>query len=217
MNNNYSSYDEYGNIEYLERWLTPTLREAINEHQILVLTGARQVGKSTLLRNATPFSEWRFHTMDDFDVLQQAQSGPEALWAGTDRIVLDEVQKAPHLLPAIKQAVDENPGRYRFVLSGSANLLLMSPVSESLAGRAVYFILAPLTIGERHKRLQPSILADLLTGHWPDEDSDAAPSLDPVPILLQGLMPALLPLPSSQSWIRWWDGYITTYLERDLR
>lgn len=217
MNNIYSRHDEYGIPEYLERWLTPTLRAAIDEHQILVLTGARQVGKSTLLRNASPFSEWQFRTMDDFDVLQQAQTNPEALWAGTDRIILDEVQKVPTLLPAIKQTVDENPGRYRFVLSGSANLLLMSQVSESLAGRAIYFILAPLTIGEKNKQPPPSILTDLLMGQWPDENVKAAPELDPIPILSQGLMPALLPLSSSQSWIRWWDGYITTYLERDLR
>jgi predicted AAA+ superfamily ATPase len=77
--------------------------------------------------NADPFRDWRFHTLDDFDVLRQAHERPEELWAGTDRVVLDEVQKAPGLLLAVKQAVDRNPGRLRFALSGSANLLLMRP------------------------------------------------------------------------------------------
>jgi hypothetical protein len=91
--------------------------------------------------------------MDDFDTLAQAQNHPEALWAGTDKIVLDEVQKAPELLPVIKQAVDNQPGRFRFILSGSANLLLMRQVSESLAGRAIYFI--PLDAYNRLTDFQP--------------------------------------------------------------
>lgn len=60
------------------------------------------MGKSTLLLNADPFRNWRFQSLDDFDILRQARENPEALWAGTDRIVLDEVQKAPELLSAIK-------------------------------------------------------------------------------------------------------------------
>ena len=120
MNNFYTPPDQYRN-----RWITPQLQEAITDHSVIVLTGARQVGKSTLLLNAQPFCDWRFYTMDDFDVLRQANQDPEALWAGTDRIVLDEVQKAPNLLPAVKKAVDQNPSKYRFILSGSANLLLM--------------------------------------------------------------------------------------------
>lgn len=94
---------------YRKRWITALLQEAIRDHPIVVLTGARQVGKSTLLLNSEPFCDWRFYTMDDFDVLRQASQDPEALWAGVDRIILDKVQKAPNLLPAIKKTVDQNP------------------------------------------------------------------------------------------------------------
>ena len=104
--------------------MTPLLQAACEAHPVVVLTGARQVGKSTLLRRAEPFSGWRYHTMDDFDTLRQVRENPASLWAGAHEVVLDEVQKAPELLPAIKRAVDEQPGRYRFLLSGSANLLL---------------------------------------------------------------------------------------------
>ncbi|RME46174.1 MAG: hypothetical protein D6791_08970, partial [Chloroflexi bacterium] len=142
MNNLYSEPERY-----YERWLTSLLRAAANEHAVVILTGARQVGKSTLLRRAEPFSQWRYHTMDDFDTLRQAGDNPQSLWAGATEVVFDEVQKAPQLLPAVKRAVDENPGRLRFVLSGSANLLLMRQVSETLAGRAVYFVLNPITLG----------------------------------------------------------------------
>ena len=182
-----------------------------------MLTGARQVGKSTLLLNASPFRNWRFRTLDDFDTLEQATSNPESLWAGTNQIVLDEVQKAPELLLAVKQAVDQHPGRYQFVLSGSANLLLMKQVSESLAGRAIYFILDPMSLGEMHERPHPFVLVRALNGEFPEEGSRVITLPDPAETILRGFMPPLLNLDSSQAWTRWWDGYVATYLERDLR
>lgn len=156
--------------------------------------------------------------MDDFDVLRQAQRQPEALWAGTDRIIIDEVQKAPELLATIKLFVDRDPGKMKFVLSGSANLLLMRQVSESLAGRASYYVLDPLTAGEIHQTPPPLLIQRVLSGEWPAEGkavADLPP--DPVPLMQRGLMPALLRLASPPAWVRWWDGYVTTYLERDLR
>ncbi len=203
--------------EYLKRWITPLLRDAIEDHPVVVLTGARQVGKSTLLLNAEPFSNWRFHTMDDFDVLRQANQDPEALWAGANRIVLDEVQKSPNLLQAVKKSVDQHQGKYRFVLSGSANLLLMKQVSETLAGRAVYFVMDPLTLGEAEQRPAPDIINRALSGDWSEEYVLPDTPPDPADLLLRGLMPPLLTLSSPKSWMRWWDGYVTTYLERDLR
>ena len=204
-------------VVYFERWLTSALQEASQDHPIIVLTGARQVGKSTLLLNSPPFREWRYHTMDDFDTLLQVRQDPEGLWAGVEQVVLDEVQKAPELLPVIKQAVDRHPGRYRFMLSGSANLLLMHQVSESLAGRAVYFILDPLALGEVNRTDPTKLLAQMLAGELPAEQALPAPPPDPTQWLLRGLMPPLLTLTTPQAWVRWWDGYVSTYLERDLR
>jgi predicted AAA+ superfamily ATPase len=202
---------------YRERWITPLLQNAIKDHPIIVLTGARQVGKSTLLLNAEPFRNWRFHTLDDFDVQEQARSNPESLWAGTNQVILDEVQKAPEVLLAIKKTVDRNPGKYQFVLSGSTNLLLMKQVSESLAGRAIYFVLDPMSIGEMHSRSNPDILMRLLNGEFPEESSLKEDLPDPAEIILRGFMPPLLNLDSSEAWTRWWEGYVATYLERDLR
>ncbi len=202
---------------YFERWITPLLSEASRDHPVIVLTGARQVGKSTLLQHAAPFRDWKFVSLDDFDALRQAQENPEGLWAGSEQIVLDEVQKAPALLSAVKRAVDRAPRRYRFVLSGSANLLLLRQVSESLAGRAVYFILDPMTVGETRNTPAPSILQRLLAKDWPDDSVQLGAALDPVRILQRGLMPPLLTLDSEVAWTRWWQGYVSTYLERDLR
>jgi len=212
MNEFYSGQE----FTYRERWITPLVRTAVSEHRVVVLTGARQVGKSTLLLNAEPMKRWRYHSLDDFDVLRQAEQDPQALWAGTDQVVIDEVQKAPALLPAVKQAVDHMPGM-RLVLSGSANLLLMQRVSESLAGRAVYFVLAPMTLGEMHSAPLPDILPRLLAGHWPAEASIPESIPDPFTLILRGFMPALLTLERPEAWVRWWEGYVATYLERDLR
>ena len=212
MNNFYSSSELY-----YPRWITPLLQDALNTHPVLVLTGARQVGKSTLLNKELPFAEWRYHTLDNLDTLAQAQSDPASLWAGSNRVVLDEVQRVPSVLLAVKQAVDEDPKRYRFVLSGSANLLLMQHVTESLAGRAAYFVLHPLTLGEQRQQSPSMLLRQLLSGHWPEETSPAGDIVDPLPLMLRGSMPGLVNLPNPTGWLRWWEGYILTYLERDLR
>ena len=213
VNNIYSSPES----DFLPRWITPRLQAAVREHRVVVLTGARQVGKSTLLRRADPFADWRYYTFDDYDVLRQAKTDPQSLWAGTSQIVLDEVQKVPALLAAIKRAVDASRGTLHFVLSGSANLLLMRQVSESLAGRAAYFALQPMTIGEINRRPLPSILEDLLSGALPSDGTVAARIDGLVPLLLRGLMPALLQISTPTAWVEWWEGYVATYLERDLR
>jgi predicted AAA+ superfamily ATPase len=182
---------------------------------VVVLTGARQVGKSTLLRHAEPFRRWRYHTLDTFDVRERVAGDPRSLWAGVRQVVLDEVQKAPELLLAVKQAVDEDRS-LRFVLSGSANLLLMRQVSESLAGRAVYFVLEPMTLGEMEDATSPNLLARALAGKWPEEGA-LAPPPDAAPLVLRGFLPALLAFNEREEWLRWWEGYVATYLERDLR
>jgi len=185
----------------------------VEDHPVVVLTGARQVGKSTLLLHT--FSHWWYLTLDDFDVLTQAERDPQALWAGADRVVLDEVQKAPTLLAAIKRAVDRRRGARRFLLSGSANLLLMQKISESLAGRAVYFTLSPLTLGELESKPAHDWLIRLLQGELPADGS--LPSIAPLEFMVRGSMPPLLTMTSLEACVRWWEGYLATYLERDLR
>jgi len=212
MNNFYSRPENY-----VPRWITSLLQQGLEDAPVSVLTGARQVGKSTLLLNEPPFRDWRFLSLDDFDVLRQANERPDALWAGADRVILDEVQKALNLLAAVKRAVDLAPGRMRFVLSGSTNLLLMRQISESLAGRAIYHVLDPLTLGEINRAVPSNIIQQILAGEWPKESSLPEPPPDVLPTIQRGLMPALLRLKSAPSWVRWWEGYVATYLERDLR
>lgn len=213
MNNKHSNTDSY----FLPRWVAPQLERAVEDHSIVVLTGARQVGKSTLLRHEEPTRHWKYITLDSMDAMRQGERDPEGLWAGADHVILDEVQRLPGVLSAVKQAVDDHPRKMRFVLSGSANLLLMRQVSESLAGRAVYLTLLPMTAGEIHGRPRPAMLEDVLQGRFPREGTLPAHAEAPLTTLAKGFMPSLLALSSAESRTRWWEGYAATYLERDLR
>jgi len=212
-----NDYQPHSELKYRPRWIAPLLRDAAKNHPIVVLTGARQVGKSTLLKQESPFADWRYITLDDFDVLSQARSDPASLWAGTDYVVLDEVQKSTKLLDAVKVAVDSNYGKYRFILSGSANILLMKKVSESLAGRAVYFTLNPMTIGEIDNLPPINLLETLFKGEMPREKKIESTLSTPFFPMWKGFMPPLMQLETSAAVLRWWEGYVTTYLERDLR
>lgn len=110
----------------------------------VVLTGARQTGKSTLVEKLVPGNR-RYRSLDDFDVRDAARRAAEALLGGDDPLTLDEVQREPGLLSAVKRAIDRDRRPGRFLLTGSANLLVMRQVSESLAGRASYLTLCPMT------------------------------------------------------------------------
>jgi uncharacterized protein len=201
--------------QYRPRWAAASLRKMAGESPVVVLTGARQVGKSTLLLNERPFAGWRYISLDDFDALKQAEVDPEALLAGRQNLIVDEVQRAPGVLNAIKIAVDRGPTGRRFVLSGSANLMLMSKVTESLAGRALSITLEPMTLGEQHGARSPTVLARLLQSRPPKEGTVEV--RDPFPPMQRGFMPPLLTRSGEDSFVRWWEGYVATYLERDLR
>lgn len=201
---------------YKKRWLVSSMVQAVETQPVVVLTGARQVGKSTLLMNEYVFKDWKYIGLDDFNLLAQAESDPFSLWAGVDRVILDEVQKSPKILSAIKQTVDRERFRKRFILSGSANILLMHKVSESLAGRAVFMTLFPMAIGETKGTDMPNILSRFLKDEFP-QPKILKNITNPYPHMIKGLMPALLALNTKENYLRWWEGYIATYLERDLR
>ena len=142
--------------KYINRRISPKIKEIVDQFPVTVLTGARQVGKSTLLMHEFP--NFTYCTLDDYAVRAQILLDPQSLWNGTDKIIIDEAQKQPEMFDAIKLAVDNSSRRKKFILSGSANLLLMKHVTESLAGRALYVELFPMTYGELQERSpsQPS-------------------------------------------------------------
>lgn len=132
----------------LPRLLTDTAQRVGNTMPVVVIAGARQTGKSTLVGDLLP-GHRAYHTLDDLDVRALAERTPDELVERPGPMVLDEVQRVPDLLLAVKRAVDRERRAGRYILTGSANLLLMKSVSESLAGRAAYLSLWPMTRRER--------------------------------------------------------------------
>lgn len=135
-------------MSILPRLVESALAERLRVMPAVVVTGARQTGKSTLAAQRVSGTR-RYLTLDDLDVLDLARRDPEALVGGTGAVTLDEVQREPGILAAVKRAIDRNRKAGRFLLTGSANLLLMRQVSESLAGRASYLTLWPMTRREQ--------------------------------------------------------------------
>lgn len=133
----------------LPRAMSGVAAKALRTSPVVVLSGSRQTGKSTLARSLDGPDSRPDHTLDDIDVLERAQREPDALLRSAKKLTLDEVQRVPDLLRAVKRAVDEKRAAGRFLLTGSANLLLMKRVSESLAGRAAYQTLWPMTRREQ--------------------------------------------------------------------
>jgi predicted AAA+ superfamily ATPase len=187
----------------------------------VVVTGARQTGKSTLAQELTPGSR-RFFTLDDLDVLDAARRDPEALVGGSQPVTIDEVQREPDLLHAVKLAIDRQRQPGQFLLTGSANLLLMRQVSESLAGRASYLTLWPMTRREQQGLGRGGLWDELLEARdedWPDRIA-AHPALPEDWRLLArrgGFPSPALHLESDRDRAVWFDGYVRTYLERDLQ
>ncbi len=206
---------------YKPRWIVDKIRVAAEFSPVIILSGPRQTGKSTILQNEPPFKNWHYITFDDLDYLALAQKRPNELLAISHNMVIDEVQKAPAFLHSVKKAVDQDRTR-RLALSGSAKLLLMENVSESLAGRAVYFDLMPFSYGELMERQYGSWLGSFLkTGRLPslnilDYTGGQSPG-DLTHTLFRGFMPPVALMEKEEHISTWWKGYIATYLGRDLR
>jgi predicted AAA+ superfamily ATPase len=209
-------------LHVLPRLLEPVLEKTLRAFPVVVLSGARQTGKTTLVRHRAWGVPRTFRTLDDLRVLERAEREPEALLDEADVLTLDEVQRAPSLLVAVKRLVDDGRRPGRFLLTGSANLLLMKHVSESLAGRAAYLHLGPMTQAEKEARAPaPLLWSRLLDADDVKEATRAAEEAVPAKghwtaWALEGGYPPVLPL-SADDRARWFDGYVATYLERDLR
>ena len=215
-------------VETLPRLVGEALAQRLKVMPAVVVTGPRQSGKSTLAEHGVPGTApgaRRYASLDDLDVLHLARTEPEALLAGREPLTLDEVQREPQLLRAVKRAIDRDrrPGRY--LLTGSANLLLMRQVSESLAGRASYLTLWPMTRREQLGLGRCGLWEELLAApeaQWRellmDPGASPKPTEDWPALAARGGFPTpALQLNTPGERAIWFDGYVRTYLERDLQ
>ncbi|OGA03809.1 MAG: hypothetical protein A3H35_11580 [Betaproteobacteria bacterium RIFCSPLOWO2_02_FULL_62_17] len=198
---------------YLSREITPRLLRALRQLPVVVLSGLRQAGKSTLLQNEEGLARGHtYRSLDDFATLAAARANPETLLEGA--AILDEVQRCPELLVALKRSVDEHRRLGRFILSGSANLALLGHVSETLAGRAGYFTLHPMTRREQRGATarEPFLVQFLNSLDLPSGKADPVTERE---VLRGGLPPACLG--PAEGVAEWFRGYVQTYIERDVR
>ncbi len=207
-------------MDTLPRFLAGALQQRLAAMPAVVLTGARQTGKSTLVQALA--GARRYWSLDDLDVREAARRDADQLLGGEEPVTLDEVQREPELLHAIKRAIDRRRSRGRYLLTGSANLLLMRGVSESLAGRAAYLTLWPMTRREQLGLGECgawSALLDAKHTEWPAIlEAQNAPE-EPWPDLARrgGFPTPALELDAPEDRAIWFDGYVRTYLERDLQ
>ena len=129
------------------RLIESRVSEALADTPVVMIVGPRQAGKTTLVRQMAD-QERRYFTLDDALTLLAAKEDPVGMIRDLDRAVIDEIQRAPQLLLAIKKTVDEDRRPGRFLLTGSANLMALPTVADSLAGRMETLTLLPLSQSE---------------------------------------------------------------------
>jgi len=175
----------------------------------------RQTGKSTFLQNQPELAHRRYVTLDDFAFLAAAKANPEEFIAGDSPLTIDEAQRCPELFLAIKRSVDRKRVPGKFILSGSANFLLMKNVSDSLAGRAAYFNMHPFTRRELKRRTRETpFIREFFESNEAKQMGDY-PALQLEDVARGGMPPVCIRgLKEPEIWFK---GYEQTYLDRDIR
>lgn len=206
-----------------QRHLTEDIHAALQDTPVILVHGARQVGKTTLAqRVAESVAETtRYVTFDQAAMLAAARSDPDGFIAGFAKegcVVLDEVQRVPDLFRAIKAVVDVDRRPGRFLLTGSANMLVLPQLSESLAGRMEVIELWPLSQGEMEgqretfiDRVMSGDVTVSMTG------TTSCTRVNLIERALAGGYPEVISRKSEKRRSAWFGAYLTTILQRDVR
>ena len=199
-------------MTYIERAITTVLQNRVSASKCLLLTGARQTGKSTLIKHVFP----KYHraNFDDRLTRLQAREEPKLFLLNNPRpLFIDEVQKEKSILEDIKQIIDEEEKRGEFILSGSQNLELMKGMSESLAGRVSILELSGLSQREIRKISfnRHFIPSDT---YLYEREKELKPYADLWEMIHKGSYPELYDV--ERDWQDFYSSYVATYLERDI-
>lgn len=198
----------------LKRWQENSLKEALNSRRMVILSGARQCGKTTTSKTIID-KDCIFRTLDDTTLLTAAQSDPKGFIKHSKKtMIIDEVQRVPELITAIKKAVDENTKYGQYLLTGSVNLQTLPTVKESLAGRVKKIRLRPLSQGEIIEN-KPNFLNRLSKLDFVDNSDFDKESL--LELMFKGGYPEPLFMHSQKDRISWYKDYLNTIIEYDLK
>lgn len=196
------------------RFVKQRVEEALEDTRVVLISGPRQSGKTTLAQEIAR-DRMEFFTLDDQTTREAALSDPVGFLRGLDRAVIDEVQRAPDLLLAIKAAVDRDKRPGRFLLTGSANLMSIRGVADSLAGRMETIPLFPLSQSEIVGR-KSTFVDNLVLGKRP-ATGEILIGDDLIDVVARGGYPEAI---TRQRWSRridWLRGYAQALLQRDVR
>ncbi len=205
-------------MEYYPRHLETQILEATKYFKAILVLGARQVGKSTMLSHMFP--DTKAIVFDPIQDLYRARQDPELfLNSFPAPLILDEVQYVPELLPALKRRMDQNETKGQYFLTGSQNFSVLKSVAESMAGRVAIFHLDNFSLQERLKKGKS---AGWLSQYLENPDTFYQKreienlSMPLVEFLFRGSFPATLEFPLSQI-PRYFRSYLETYVDRDIR
>jgi len=196
------------------RWIEQRIRDNLSDTRVVLLSGPRQAGKTTLVKKVAEAGA-RYFTLDDANTLAAAKNDPTGFVRGLDRATIDEIQRVPELILAIKQSVDDDGRPGRFLLTGSANLLTLPRVADSLAGRMAIIDLLPLAVSEVQGR-QSRFLDEVFHGRIPQSKNSLIGD-DLMETVLAGGYPEAL---ARKGWSRrqaWCSDYARAVVERDVR
>lgn len=196
------------------RFARERIEEALSDTRVVLISGPRQSGKTTLAMDVAT-DRTPFLTLDDANVLRSAVNDPVGFVRGLDRAVIDEVQRVPDLLLAIKNLVDDDKTPGRFLLTGSANLMTLPKVADSLAGRMEVIKLLPLSQSEIIGT-KSNFIDRAFAGERPSVDHIIVGS-ELIEIVLSGGYPEAL---GRKRWARkqdWYHGYLDAIVQRDVR
>ncbi|MGO8675638.1 MAG: ATP-binding protein [Limisphaerales bacterium] len=206
--------------DVIRRHITARLLQALADTPVVLVNGARQTGKSTLVQSTElTHHDRQYLTLDDPGVMAAAKRDPNGFIAGlSTSVTLDEVQHAPQLFPAIKVAVDRKREPGRFLLTGSANVMLLPKLSESLAGRMEILTLWPFSQGEMNGVSEGFI--DALFSRqpvWSSGESSGFGRDELFGRVLAGGYPPVIARDAGARRKAWFQSYLTTILQRDVR
>lgn len=195
------------------RILTKTIKKATKTFPAIVITGPRQSGKTTLLK--TLFADkYEYLNLENPDVKLRAQDDPNGfLRQLSNKVIIDEIQYVPELLPYIKDRIDKKRTPGQWLLTGSQNFALMQGVSESLAGRAAILSLLPFNFSERIDQGDKAVSTSASIIRRPNGLTN---KYDLDDVVLRGFYPEIASKKQVDREL-WCSSYITTYLERDIR